>query len=72
MSPPAPYIPPPLAGPAHVGGPADDPHRPWLALRDGETPDQWHTRISRTCYFCGVYIVESRALDEHENQHYAR
>lgn len=67
---PKPYV--PMAhvnAPGAVGGPRDDPARPWLALREGETTAQWHRRIHSTCYHCGAFIVDSKALDTHENAH---
>lgn len=52
-----------------LGGPVEDPERPWLALRLGETPKQWHARMSCTCYRCGEYIEDQQLLDAHEESH---
>lgn len=65
---PAPYR--PFVKPAGgIGGPVDDPARPWLALRPGETERERHTRLSKTCYHCGVFMMDSAVLDVHEAEH---
>lgn len=53
-------------------GPVDDKSRPWLALRAGESIREWHERLSRTCWRCGEYILDRKALDRHEAGHQAR
>jgi hypothetical protein len=54
-----------------VGGPTDAPPRPWMALRTGETNDQWHRRMSHTCWRCGHYDEDNEALDRHEESEHS-
>lgn len=45
-----------------------DSKKPWLRIRDGETPEQYDHRIARSCYNCGQQIENSTALDQHEDR----
>ena len=56
-------------GRRQVGVPITDPSRPWLGLRDDETPAEWGQRVSHSCYRCGQYDEDMIALDAHESAH---
>jgi hypothetical protein len=46
----------------------DTPKKPWMRKRPGETDEQYDWRIAHSCYNCGAVIVDSRALDAHEDE----
>lgn len=71
---PPPYVPPDVLPPRGPDvWPADSPEvierKPWLQRRTEETSVDYDFRISHSCYNCGMFIVDSAALNQHEDQH---
>ena len=60
-----PYIPPDL----RVMEPITPSNtRPWHVRREGETDIECKLRLEHSCYACGVFIVDMRMLDKHEDE----
>jgi hypothetical protein len=62
----APYV-PPDSQPASPRNKVD-PRKPWLKRRPGETKAQYDYRIHHSCYNCGTFIVDTQALNLHEDE----
>ena len=42
--------------------------KPWLKRHSGETKSEYDYRTSHSCYNCGTFIVDTDALNRHEDQ----
>jgi hypothetical protein len=62
----APYV-PPDSRPAPTRKKVD-PRKPWLKRRPGETKAQYDHRIHHSCFNCGTFIVDTQALNVHEDE----
>ncbi|MGI8313183.1 hypothetical protein [Saccharopolyspora hattusasensis] len=46
--------------------------KPWMKRRSGETVEQYHARLSHTCYACGEQYADLTVLNLHEDTHTAK
>ncbi|MEU5852507.1 hypothetical protein [Saccharopolyspora shandongensis] len=43
--------------------------KPWMQRRAGETVQQYHARLSHSCYLCGEQYRDLTVLNLHEDAH---